>query len=194
MPYAWITLTVVFLVYGILPIVLGDTIVQKISKKVRIIMLTLNKCTLLNIIQLGVSLRRNIALQQLAKSSFVNVHIVLCIWHCKSNWVPLWSQTSFQSTRSICLQVRSIFLKKAENFCIFVPINSREVRTKINVRTYENETMSYQEPRQYIFDRERSVDDETFTFTTVDTVYMVNMIFYTVKKSLRICLFVLFRR
>jgi len=79
MPYAWIILTVVFLVYGILPIVLGDTIVQQISKKVRIIMLTLNKCTLLNIIQLGVSIRRNIALQKLAKSSFVNVHIVLCI-------------------------------------------------------------------------------------------------------------------
>jgi len=84
--------------------------------------------------------------------------------------------------------------KKSRKFFIFVPINSREVRAKINMRTYENETVSYQEPRQYIFDRERSVDDETFTFTTVDTVYMVNMIFYTVKKSVRICLFVLFRR
>lgn len=48
----------------------------------------------------------------------------------------------------------------------------------MNVQIYENGTMSYQEPRKYIFDRERSVADETFNFTTIDVAYMVDMILF----------------
>ena len=69
----------------------------------------------------------------------------------------------------------------------------REVRTKINLRNYDNETMSYQEPRKYTFDRTQSVDDETFNITTINTVYMVSMMFSIIKIIKRIGLPLLFR-
>ncbi|CAF3703471.1 unnamed protein product [Rotaria socialis] len=52
------------------------------------------------------------------------------------------------------------------------PFVYKEQRTKTNLRTYENETLSYQEPRQYIFDRSQSAYDETFKFTTINVIYM----------------------
>lgn len=80
-PYcAWIILTVPFLVCSVFPIVLGDSIIQETIKKVRMIIFALNKCILLNLIQLGMSIkRRDTALQKLAKISFVNEHIILCV-------------------------------------------------------------------------------------------------------------------
>ncbi|CAF5000558.1 unnamed protein product, partial [Rotaria sp. Silwood1] len=66
------------------------------------------------------------------------------------------------------------------------PFVYKEVRTKINLRTYENETISYQEPREYIFDRTQSVDDDTFTFTTINVVYMTLINLIQMEKTLSI--------
>ena len=52
----------------------------------------------------------------------------------------------------------------------------REQRTKEDIRFYPNQTISYRESRNYIFDRLKSSDDETFRIRTINIVYMVSII------------------
>ncbi|CAF4608216.1 unnamed protein product, partial [Rotaria sp. Silwood2] len=48
---------------------------------------------------------------------------------------------------------------------------------------YSNGTISYQEPRKYTFDRAQSVDDETFSFTTINVVYMALVNYLQMEKT-----------
>ena len=54
----------------------------------------------------------------------------------------------------------------------------REERKKIDIREYENETMSYRETRSYTFDSSRSAEPETVNITTFNLVYMVIKILF----------------
>ncbi|CAF1499933.1 unnamed protein product [Rotaria magnacalcarata] len=53
------------------------------------------------------------------------------------------------------------------------PFVYKEVREKINLEAYENETISYQEPRSYTFDASRSPESDTINVTTINLVYMI---------------------
>lgn len=55
------------------------------------------------------------------------------------------------------------------------PFVYREDRFKENIGFYPNGTISYQEKRNYTFDRSLSVDDESFNITTINVVYMTLM-------------------
>jgi hypothetical protein len=50
----------------------------------------------------------------------------------------------------------------------------REERRKLDVRTYNNGTISYREARNYTFERSQSAESETVNVTTVNFVYMVD--------------------
>ncbi|UJR36346.1 hypothetical protein I4U23_029073 [Adineta vaga] len=52
------------------------------------------------------------------------------------------------------------------------PFVYKEERKKMNIKTYENQTISYQESRVYTFDRERSAELESVNITTMNIVYM----------------------
>ena len=61
---------------------------------------------------------------------------------------------------------------------LFDSFSFREKRTKEDVRFYPNGTISYRESRNFSFDRQRSSDDETFRFKTINVVYMVKSSFF----------------
>ncbi|CAF0851637.1 unnamed protein product [Didymodactylos carnosus] len=64
------------------------------------------------------------------------------------------------------------------------PFVYRENRTKINIVSNANQTISYQEPRTYTFDRSRSSEDvSTTTFTTINVVYMTLLNYIRTIKS-----------
>lgn len=52
----------------------------------------------------------------------------------------------------------------------------REIRTKEDVLTHDNGTISYRETRSYTFDESSSVGPESTNITTMNIVYMVNKI------------------
>ncbi|CAF0969014.1 unnamed protein product [Rotaria sordida] len=52
------------------------------------------------------------------------------------------------------------------------PFVYKEQRTKEDIRFYPNGTISYRESRNYTFDRSKSISDETFSFNTINVVYM----------------------
>lgn len=54
------------------------------------------------------------------------------------------------------------------------PFVYREERVKEKIGFYSNGTISYQEKRNYTFDRSQSIDDELFNITTINIVYMVD--------------------